>query len=46
MRRPGPWTPVSVRLVASLAPTLLVAASVLLATGRPTKPEAGRLAPS
>ena len=46
MRRPGPWTAVSVGLVASLVLALLVGSSMLPATGRPTKPEANRFAPS
>jgi hypothetical protein len=46
MRRPGPWKVASVGLVASLALALLVGSSMLPATGRPTKPEANRFAPS
>jgi hypothetical protein len=46
MRRPGPLRTVSVGVVASLVLALLVGASMLPATGRPTNPKANRFAPS
>jgi hypothetical protein len=46
MRRPGSRSAVAIGLVASLVLALLVASSMLPATGQPTKPEANRFAPS